>query len=122
MKDAQLQQRAGAAHRERAVRAIVSSSSFPNRARPTEKSRIPMLALAKGTAPRGCRQSRTRPPSECPRCSSKGGRGGTQVSPLFWTRTLARLDRAALERDLGPIAMPDAPLDTAAAAQQATAD
>lgn len=45
-----------------------------------------------------------------------------ELSPLFWMRTLARLDRAALDSDLGPIVIPDVPLDTASAAEQAMAD
>jgi hypothetical protein len=46
-----------------------------------------------------------------------------ELTPLFWSRTRARLDATELRNDLGPIAIPDEPLDTSMAAkQQATAD
>lgn len=41
-----------------------------------------------------------------------------ELTPLFWARTRARLDAKALEAELGPIALPDEPLDTNAPAEQ----
>jgi transposase len=44
-----------------------------------------------------------------------------ELAPLFWTRTRARLDSVALDRELGPIAIPAEPLDTSSAKQQTPA-
>ena len=41
-----------------------------------------------------------------------------ELTPLFWARTRARLDAKVLEAELGPIAIPDEPLDTNAPAEQ----
>jgi transposase len=44
-----------------------------------------------------------------------------ELAPLFWARTRARLDAESLAKELGPLAIPAEPLDTAAAKQQAMA-
>lgn len=44
-----------------------------------------------------------------------------ELAPLFWSRTRARLDASALEKELGPIAIPLEPLDTSAAAEEQAA-
>lgn len=41
-----------------------------------------------------------------------------ELAPLFWARTRARLDATALEKELGPIAIPVEPLDVSAPAEE----
>jgi hypothetical protein len=41
-----------------------------------------------------------------------------ELAPLFWERTLARLDPKALAMELGAISIPAEPLDTSAATEQ----
>jgi hypothetical protein len=44
-----------------------------------------------------------------------------ELSPLFWARTRARLDPKQLLAELGPITIPQPPLDTSCATEQQTA-
>jgi len=43
-----------------------------------------------------------------------------ELAPLFWKRTLARLDPIALLAELGPIQIPVEPLDTSGSPEQQT--
>ena len=44
-----------------------------------------------------------------------------ELAPLFWARTRARLDPEQLAKELGPVAIPDVPLDVSRATEQQSA-
>lgn len=44
-----------------------------------------------------------------------------ELAPMFWTRTRERLDDGGLAAELGPITIPDEPLDTSATPEEKTA-